>query len=451
MTLQQRVKRRGAASVLKGMARLLVLLLAATFVASAQEKYPLREILVEGAQIYEEERIKQQTGLKIGQLVTEDDFQAALVRLSDAGVFESLAYRFDPKDGGYSLTFVVDEVEQSFDVKLLNFDEPEEELLEGLRREVPLFKSRVPATGRMVERIGDFLQKRWMAAGHDSKVMGQLLAVEGDELAMVFQPEQRMQNISFVEFKGSEAIHPLELQRIFNPKAMGEPYTEARLRQLLHYNVRPMFEERGLMGVEFCPCATRPDESSLGLLVTVEVRDGELYTYGKVTRPEAPAVDPSKLDELFDFKSGAPVNMTKVTAALGDLDERLRRLGFLKSATLVDRKVNPNELTVDLYFETTLGPQYTFRRLEIEGLDILAEPVVRKRWGLEPGKPFNASYPRTFLDRIEAEAMFERLAKTRAVTKIDETTKSVDVTLVFLGEEKQKQYVPEAQRPKEPF
>jgi outer membrane protein assembly factor BamA len=433
------------------MVRLLLPLLSFALLLPAQQQYPLRDIIIEGAKVFEPERIKAETGLKIGSMVDEDDFQQALGRLGSTGVFETLEYRLAPKDGGYALTITVREVEQVFQVRLLNFDAPEEDLLAALREEIPLFKQQVPATGQMVDRIGDFLQKRWMADGHDSKIMGQLLPIEGEELAMVFQPEQRLQSISFVEFKGSEAVSPLELQRIFNPKAMGEPYTEARLRQLLHYNVRPLFEERGLLGVEFCPCTTRPDESSLGLLVTVEVDDGEVYSYGVVQRPDTPAVSPDKLDDIFDFKSGATVNMTKVTAALGDLDERLRRMGYLKSETLVEKKVDANELTVDLVFDTTLGPQYLFRRLEIDGLDILAEPVVRKRWGLAPGQPFNSSYPQTFLDRVEADGMFERLAKSEAVTKIDETTKSVDVTLVFRGEGPPKQYVPEAQRPKEPF
>ena len=433
------------------MVRLLLPLLSFALLLSAQQQYPLRAIVIEGAKVFEPERIQGETGLKIGSMVDEDDFQQALARLGSTGVFETLEYSFVPKDGGYALTIVVREVEQVFQVRLLNFDTPEEELLAALRDAIPLFKKQVPATGAMVDRIGDFLQKRWMADGHDSKVMGQLLPIEGEDLAMVFQPEQRLQTISFVEFKGSEAVSPSELQRIFNPKAMGEPYTEARLRQLLHYNVRPMFEERGLLGVEFCPCTTKPDESSLGLIVMVEIDQGEEYSYGVVQRPDVPAVSPDKLDDIFDFKSGATVNMTKVTAALGDLDERLRRLGFLKSETLVEKKVDANELTVDLVFDTTLGAQYLFRRLEIDGLDILAEPVVRKRWGLAPGQPFNSSYPRTFLDRIEADGMFERLAKSEAVTKIDETTKSVDVTLVFRGEGPPKQYVPEAQRPKEPF
>lgn len=432
------------------MGRIFILALTLTCALAAQEKYPLREIVIEGAQHFDKDRIQAETGLHVGDMVNEADFQKAVARLTETGVFETLSYRFGPKDGGYSLTFEVDEVDQVFSVRFLNFDEPEPQLLEELHQQIPLFKTEVPATGRMVDQIGDALQKRWMAAGHDSRVIGQLLPIDGESLAMVFQPEQRMQSIAFVEFKGSAAIGPLDLQRSFNPKAMGEPYTEARLLQLLQYNVRPMYEEKGFMGVEFCPCEARPDDASLGLIITVEVHEGDVYSYGSIQRPDVPPVSPDKLDSLFDFSSGERVNMTAVQTSLGRLDELLRTVGFLKSQTLEDHKVHDDTKTVDLVFHTELGPQYTFRRLEIQGLDILAEPVVRKRWGLEPGRPFNATYPRFFLDTIEQEGMFEHLAKTEARTHLDETTKTVDVTLIFNGEDRKKGYIPEAQRPKNP-
>ena len=425
-------------------------MLALTGALGAQEKYPLREVVIAGARHFDERAFRgnRPAARRDGR---RDGLPAGPGTLDSNRSLRDALLSLRPQDGGYTVTFEVAEVDQIFPVRLLNFDEPEPELLAALRAEIPLFDTEVPATGKMVDRIGRMLQQRWAAAGRESKVIGQLLPIDGENLAMVFQPEQRLQTIAFVEIKGAAAINPLELQRIFNPKAMGEPYSEARLLQLLHYNLRPVYEEKGYLGVEFCPCEARPDDSSLGLIVTVEVREGDVYSYGTIQRPEAPAVSPAKLDKLFDFSSGQRVNMNDVTRALGELDEHLRTMGFLKSQTLVERKTDDKARTLDLVFTTELGPQYVFRRLEIQGLDILAEPVVRQRWGLQPGQPFNAGYPRLFLDRIEQEGMFERLAKTEARTRIDKSAKSVDVTLVFNGEAPPKQYVPEAQRPKEPF
>ena len=86
-------------------------------------------------------------------------------------------------------------------------------------------------------------------------------------------------------------------------------------------------------------------------------------------------------------------------------------------------------MSVTLVIET--GDKYTFGKLTIVGLDLNGEPAVRKLWGVAAGKPFNATYPQYFLDRIREDGFFDRLGATKASTEIDEKTHVVDVTLKF--------------------
>ena len=67
---------------------------------------------------------------------------------------------------------------------------------------------------------------------------------------------------------------------------MGEAYSKSRLMELLHFNVRPLFEEKGRMNVRFEEASVEPDPGSQGLLVKVSVEDGPSYTYGTVSKPE---------------------------------------------------------------------------------------------------------------------------------------------------------------------
>ena len=76
--------------------------------------------------------------------------------------------------------------------------------------------------------------------------------------------------------------------------------------------------------------------------------------------------------------------------------------------------------------------------MKIEGLDIHAEPVVRKMWGMKEGRPFNVEYPDKFLASIREQGMFEHLGNTKALLSIDEKSNSVDVTLLFKGDARQK-------------
>jgi outer membrane translocation and assembly module TamA len=79
------------------------------------------------------------------------------------------------------------------------------------------------------------------------------------------------------------------------------------------------------------------------------------------------------------------------------------------------------------------GTQYTMGKLEIVGLDILSEPPIRKVWSIKTGSPFEPDYPDAFLKDIRGQGVFDNLGKTRAESKIDEKTHTVDVTLYFAG------------------
>jgi hypothetical protein len=74
--------------------------------------------------------------------------------------------------------------------------------------------------------------------------------------------------------------------------------------------------------------------------------------------------------------------------------------------------------------------------LTVNGLDVITEPDVRKRWGLKIGEPFDAGYPTYFLDRVRE--MFDNLTKTDSKTKVNEEKKTVDVELIFVGSAEEK-------------
>ena len=419
-----------------------VFLCAAALAAQQQQKYPLREIEIEGAKNFDRARIAALTDLNVGAMVDKNDFDRALAKLDDAGVFETIQYRYTPQDGGYKLTITVQEVEQLYPVRLDGFKEPPEDLMALLREKVPLFAERVPSTGTMALRIGNTLQQHWSESGEESKIIGRLAPIEDGKLAMLFQPETELQTIAFVTFEGSQAIHPLELQREFNPTAMGEAYSKSRLMELLHFNIRPMFEEKGRMDVKFEEAEVKPDPGSSGLLIKVAVADGPAYTYGSVQKPDAFGLPEETVNKIFKFDTGDPVDMKLVRDAQGELDERYRRNGYLLADTKLETKLNHEAHTVDLAWKVNPGPQYTLRKLNIKGLDILSEPVVRKRWGMQLGDPFDAAYPAYFLDRIRAEQMFDNLENTKWTREIDETTKTVEVTLIFEGKTPQKDGIP---------
>lgn len=434
------------------MARFLCLALALCGIAAAQDKFPLRAIEIVGEQNYSEQGIIAASGLKIGDAVNEADFKAALQRISAVGVFDKLEFRYDPQGDGFKVTFTVHELEQLYAVEFQGFDDSPEELRALLEEKVPLFAARIPSTGALIDRIGGTLQERWKGQGHESRVIGQLEAHASGDLVMLFRPQERLQTISLVTFEGSEVISAFDLQGFFNRIARGEEYSETRLRELLRYNVRPLYEEQGRMGVKFCPCAAAPDPDNLGLRVTVQVDEGPEYRFGAVPPPEIPGMEPEKVEGMYAPKSGAVVNMKQARESQAAIEETMRANGFIRAATQLDVAVNDEAKTVDLDFVVDPGYRYAFDRLAIEGLDILAEPIIRKRWGMMSGAPYSPKYPAFFLARLQEENAFEDLQDVRFKEDVDEQTKRVSVTLQFIGQTKKRLYPSAASdQVKDPF
>ena len=109
----------------------------------------------------------------------------------------------------------------------------------------------------------------------------------------------------------------------------------------------------------------------------------------------------------------------------------MRTSGYLNASTEVKRDVNDKDKKVSIVINVIPGPRFTLGKLDIIGLDIESEPVVRKMWTIEPGKPFNPDYPDHFLDRVKKGGVFDNLKNTRSETKINAADHTVDVTLYF--------------------
>ncbi|MEX2301669.1 MAG: POTRA domain-containing protein [Bryobacterales bacterium] len=394
-------------------------------------RFPLRAIEITGNQQFADEDIIRLSGLKVGDTVSQADFHQGLQRLDSAGVFESIEFRFVPFEGGYKLTYTVQEVDDLYPFRVDGFDVPAEEVFQLLKEKVPLFGEMVPPTGRMVDRIGDTLQEFWKSRGNDSEVIGRLAPTTDDQFEMLFQPETAINAIAFVKFDNSGVLSPLDLQRSFNQVAMGVPYSETRLKELLHYNVRPLYEEKGRMEVEFCPCPTEPDPETKGVLVTVHVEQGEEYSFGSFQFPQLMPMTPEQMASILKVKEGEPADMGKVRAGMSAMEDTLKRNGYMKALARYTQSLNRGEKTVDVDVMIDPGAQYTMGKLKVTGLDVLTEPTVRKRWGIKPGEPYDGGYPAFFLERIHES--FDNLSKTDSKATIDEANKTVDVELIFLG------------------
>ncbi|HXG32201.1 MAG TPA: POTRA domain-containing protein [Bryobacteraceae bacterium] len=400
--------------------------------APVASKWPVERIAIEGNRRYGQEQILAVAGLQPGSLAGREEFEAARERLLETGAFESIAYRFQPApDGkGYVVTFEVAEVEQVYPFRSERLPLPEAALQVIVRGVSPLFRDTVPATDRALRRCAEALEKALADRGTPQAVVARLTADTPDRLVIVFQPAAPPPVIAEVRFRGNQILPELVLRNAISGVAVGLPYSETRMRQLLENSIRPLYEARGRLRVAFPSVQAEKSPVVDGVVVTVEVSEGETYALGEVSFA-GEGVPLDELREAAAFHSGEPANFSEIAEGLERIRKALGRRGYLRAGVELEREIRDERKTVDLRVRVSPGPQFTFGKLIIQGLDINAEAAVRRLWTLKPGAPFDASYPDLFLERIREDGVFDNLRKTKSVLTILEESRSVDVTLIF--------------------
>lgn len=394
--------------------------------------WPIESLTVTGNQNYSAEQILAVAGLQPGQSVTPQDFEAARDRLAATGAFQSIEFRFGPAPSGkgYAVRFEVVEAGPLFAVRFEDLGLPEETIRQHLRTVDPLFGKRIPATEALLDRYARAIEELLARHGRREAVVGRLES-EGDEPPLaIFRPRAARPAIAEVRFLDNQIVPTNELRRAISGVAIGAPYTEKRFRQWLDASVRPLYEARGRVGVNFPEIRVQPAEGIQGVVVTVRVVEGPAYKLGAV-RIQGGPIDADELLRSASFRSGELFDGGQLQKGLEQIERRLRRQGYLRARAVVERRILEETTTVNLTVRVEPGPRYVFGHLRIEGLDLHGEAAVRRMWTLKPGQPFDADYPDYFLARVREQAIFENLRRTRANLKPDDQSLTVDVILEF--------------------
>jgi len=372
-------------------------------------------------------------GLKVGTTVDKDGFEAARQRLLDTGVFDSAGYRYSSaQDGkGYDVTMEVVEMAQMYPIRFEDLPATDAQLRDWLKQKDPLFAPKIPATkielDRYVKWIAEFLTQQ----NYHETLAGKVISEDSPGLTILFRPAKERAAIARVKFTNTGDLPSGLLQTAISGVAIGVGYTEPRMRLLLDASVRPLYEARGMIRVTFPKVETTPAKDVDGIEVTVDVEQGPVYKLGRVIFSGSDDLTPKELTKLTSLKPDKTVNFDEVRAGQDRIAQSLRRDGYMLAKSEVHRTINDAAKSVDLKFEIVPGPQYIFHQLTIVGLDIETEPVVRKLWGLNPGRPFNVDYPNHFLERVKDMGIFENLTKTNSESKVNPKDNTVDVTLYF--------------------
>ncbi len=403
--------------------------------APAPTSWPLVALKVTGNQLYTEQSIVTASGLKIGQTVAKEDFDKARDRLVATGAFETVGLDFEPTvDGkGYRGKFEIAEIKQVYPYRFEDLPGTDAEIRAFLRPREPMFGDKIPATAELLARFTKDVAEYAATKNFQDKVVGRVSADRPNELVVLFRPATPSPSIAGVGFTGNKAIANAILNNVLGQVAIGVPYSEVRIRELLDTSIRPLYEAKGRMRAAFPKIETKLAPAGvIGVNLFVQVEEGEAYNFGKIVVLSS-KISPEELYKVAKLKSGEVANFDTVSDAQIALRKRFHKSGYMEMSSTVERKIDDAAKTVSLTIKTEAGTQFKMGAVKIQGLDIEGEPAVRKLWGMKEGAPYDDTYPQTFLTRIQEDGYFDNLKATRFDHEVNRKNNTVDVTLYFTG------------------
>ena len=394
-----------------------------------QSSWPLTSLTVSGNQIYTREQILAVAGLKLGQSVSKQAFETARDRLLATGNFRTVGYNYEPnaQANGYAGKLEVTEEEQLYPVGFDSLPATDAELIGVLKAKDPLYGPKVPATEPVVKRYVEYLSTYLAGKGYHEKITGALASEASPDLVLLFRPVIRP-SIAQVKFTGNKVLRESELQAAIANVAIGTVYIAPRFQVFLENSVRPAYDAKGYLRVTFPKVTVEKASDVNGVIIAVTVDEGQVYKLAAVKAPETP-----ELVKIAKLRTSEVYDGTQVAAARQRIVDTWHRRGYMHASTTADKQIDDQAKTVTLILRVDSGPQYTFRTLTINGLDVVSEPVIRKMWGMPAGHAYNVDYPDHFLKVVREEGILDNLGKTDSEAKVDEAEHVVDVTLTFNG------------------
>jgi outer membrane protein assembly factor BamA len=407
----------------------LVLVLFAALAGAQSRSFPIDSIAVEGNRILSAQAIVEAAGLKPGDPGDAAAFDAARDRLIASGYFETVGYRYKPAGAkGYQITFEVKESATLYPLRVEALPVTAQQVATKLKAVDPLFTGRMPGTKQAIDRVAHEIEQ--MLDGKQ-EVAGRVIATAPDEFEIQFLPRRGVPAVATVTFEGSKAISPIDLRNKIAEVAFGQPFTDSGFRVFLDNQVRPAFEAKGYMRVQFTGIATTPSTQFQGLDVKVTVEDGPQYALSGVTVKGGPEGETAHILKLAKLPKMTIADFDQIRDGAGRIREGMHHDGYLDVDVTVDKKIYDADRTVEAFLVVNEGPRYTFRKLTVNGLGLDGEAAIRRMWSVKPGDSYPQEYPNYFVSEVKKEGLFDNLGDIRATPDIDRKTHIVDVTLDF--------------------
>ncbi|GFE50128.1 outer membrane protein assembly factor BamA [Roseobacter cerasinus] len=393
-------------------------------------QFQLNSIAIDGNLRVGDAAILTRAGIAPGQTVSAAELNAALQRLVDSGLFESVD--FDPTNNGLQITVV-----EFPTINRISFEGNRRLNDEALSAAINSSERRVfnPA---QVERDADLIADAYATQGRlSARVSPTIIRRSDNRVDLVFEVlEGDNIEIERLSFVGNRAFSDRRLRRVLETKQAGllrsliraDTLVEDRIefdRQLL----RDFYLSRGYVDFRINSVNAQLTEERDGYFLVFNVQEGQRFRFGEITATsDLPGVDADAYLDIVKVKPGVTYSPSLLENDIARLERQALRDGvdFLRVEPRVTR--DDRNLTLNVEYMLTRGPRVFVERIDIEGNTTTLDQVIRRQFRSVEGDPFNPREIREAAERIRALGYFETAeVNAREGSTPDQVVVDVDV------------------------
>ncbi len=387
--------------------------------AATPQQNLLAKVEFVGLKRITQEEALRSSGLTLGSPVDVEAADQAAQRLLDSGLFKKLGYSLRTAKGQATVIFTVEEMAGArapvvFDNFVWFSDR---EINEFLRKNITGYDGTASDAGAMTDNIIKALTNMLLLKGIKGKVEYTPSAdASGRNPEHIFSVKEASLRVCSLKFTGTAAVKEETLLQN-SAGIFSNEYSRQYVRAFAAGNLSTLYRERGHLRAAFGIPQARPTEAGeacIGVAVTVPVDEGIAYVWDGAEWTGNQALAAQELDRALAMTNKQLANALKIDKGLEAVRKAYSRKGYLSVSVSQTPSFDDAARSVRYQFQIDEGPQYQMGEVVINGLSEKDSNNLKTRWRTLPREPFDAEYPKEFMQKTVAEFLRDPSTDLRA-------------------------------------
>jgi len=364
------------------LSRLLLLSLLVSQAVKGSEEFVVENIQVKGLQRISAGTVYNYLPVNVGEKFSLDNAGPAIRALFKTGFFKDISLE---KEGS---TLVVTVVERPSIAKIIfegNKDLSKDDLTKALKK-IGLAEGRV-FDQQVLDKVEQELSRQYFSHGkYGLKIDTEVTKLTRNRVGIHIKiSEGRVAKIKQINIVGNNAFDDETLLRRFELSTSNllsfytknDQYSKQKLSADLE-KLRSYYLNRGYINfsVESTQVAMTPDKKDI--YVTINVKEGDIYTLDKVKLAGNLVVNPEELIKLVKVGPGEIFSRKNATETSKAMSDRLGDEGYAFANVNMVPEINEAQKTVDMTFFVDPGKRVYVRRINMSGNTKTRDEVLRR-------------------------------------------------------------------------